>query len=81
MNYNNRYFSIIFEKENKEEEKWPRLRAVMGKHPMFTVDWDRWEDSDAEEEADPNKAHWNADMHRAFTGGQNGGIDVEVMAR
>ena len=77
MHYNKRNFSVIIEKLQKEEEKWPRLRAAMGKHPQFSVDWDRWEDSDAEDLPDPNKAHWNAGMHRALTGGPNGGIDVE----
>jgi hypothetical protein len=77
MHYNKRNFSIIIDKTDKKSEKWPRLRSTMHKHPCFSVDWDRWEDSDAEEEPDPNKAHWNAGMHRALTGGPNGGIDVE----
>ena len=39
-----------------------------------------WKDSDDEEEVDEN-AHWNANTHRAFTGGPNGGIDVEQMSK
>lgn len=53
----------------------------MGKHPKYVVDWDRWEDSDGEEAPDPNKAHWNASMHHAMTGGPKGGIVVEEMAK
>ena len=81
LRYNERQFVMIFPKKEKDEEKWPRLWAKMGKNRLFTIDWDRWEDSDAEEEPDPNKKHWTADMHRAFTGGHNGGMDIEHLAK
>ncbi len=36
-----------------EEEDWPRLTKENKKLPWIKVDWSKWEDSDAEEEAAP----------------------------
>ena len=75
-----RKFQMIVKKADVEEEGWPRVLASFEKNPKIAVDWDKWQDSDDEELPDEN-AHWNADTHRAFTGGQNGGIDVEQMSK
>ena len=61
MHYNKRNFSIIIEKKEKEGEKWPRLRSTAGKHLSYSVDWDRWEESDGEEDNEPKD--WNTGKH------------------
>ena len=46
-----RLIDLCLKKEDPED--WPRLTLENKRFPWIKVDWSKWEDSDAEEEADP----------------------------
>ena len=81
-NTKGRFIVVYLSKEDKTNHHWPRLRFIPGKHEKIVTDFDLFEDSDEEDLHKPEDVshYWNENTHRAFTGGQNGGIDVEQMS-
>ena len=82
-NTKGRFIVVYLSKVDKEKSHWPRLRFIPGKMKEITTDFDLFEDSDEEDLHKPEDVshYWNENTHRAFTGGQNGGIDVEQMSK
>ena len=55
----------------QDADKWPRLHKEKAKLRFLSVDWNLWEDSDAEDE--PQDFANNFDMDQ-FSGGAEGGV-------
>ncbi|EGR27029.1 prostaglandin e, putative [Ichthyophthirius multifiliis] len=64
---------VLFKKE-KEESYWPRLTKEGGKHNNIQSDWEKYIDSDEENEKGDKglDQNWNPDMMQNF-GGNYGG--------
>ena len=49
-NTSGRSILLSVAKKDKEAESWPRLLKEKGKNSKITTDWDKWVESDEEEE-------------------------------
>ncbi len=70
--YSQHRFVEIYLKK-KEEEKWPRLsQTAASKLPWLKVDWNRWVDSDAEDEQLGDQQAFDfSNMHNFQQGGDS----------
>ena len=87
FNTKGRNVVITLAKSDKFTEYWPRLTKEKAKNSQIFVDWDRWCDSDEEDQApavDDGDDYGNEPMPEnepEMGGGAAGGMDMEALMK
>ena len=90
FNTKGRNIVITLAKTDKDSEYWPRLTKEKAKNSQIFVDWDRWCDSDEEDQApavDDGDDYGNEPMPEdqpempGMGGGAAGGMDMEALMK